>query len=357
MVDKNYCMSSYLALRYIEDSSKEFAEGMQHRNLRLAAPKDRVPVSTAIDIDNALKSQFQELRGKKLGLLLSGGMDSGSLAAYMEGCDAYTFRFLGGGFQEEERKRAERFADAYGMALHYVDISWKTVETYVDAVMCAKAAPVHSIEPQILQAALQAKGDGVEIMVIGESSDLIFGGMDQLIAKEWGFDEFMDRYMFTKPQEVLASPVSMEYLFARYRKEGGGIDYLRFMDEVFAVESSGSYWNAFRVAGMAYFDPYAALVMADGIDLNRVRDGEPKYLIRELFAMKHPDMPIPFKNPMPRPVDIYFENWGGPKRPEFCKDIDIGKYTGNQKWQMWCLERFLDTFCGARGKTAQMGKL
>ena len=59
--------------------------------------------------------------------------------------------------------------------------------------MKAKCAPVHSIEPQILQAALQAKKDGIEMMFVGESSDLIFGGMDGLLAKDWDFDEFVNR--------------------------------------------------------------------------------------------------------------------------------------------------------------------
>ena len=39
-------------------------------------------------------------------------------------------------------------------------VSWDTVISYLEPVMKAKAAPVHSIEPQILQAALQAKADG-----------------------------------------------------------------------------------------------------------------------------------------------------------------------------------------------------
>jgi len=43
----------------------------------------------------------------------------------------------------------------------------ETVEKYLNDVMIAKAAPVHSIEPQILQAALQAKTDGVDMMIVG----------------------------------------------------------------------------------------------------------------------------------------------------------------------------------------------
>ena len=47
-------------------------------------------------------------------------------------------------------------------------------------------------------------------------------------------------------------------------------------------------------------------------------------------------------SPMPRPVDQYFKNWSGPTRPEFRKDIDMSRYTGNQKWLIWCLEQFLN---------------
>ena len=57
---------------------------------------------------------------------------------------------------------------------------------------------------------------------------------------------------------------------------------------------------------MPYYDPYARLKMADELDLYRVRNGEPKYLIRDLMHLKYPDIPVPNKIPMPRPVDEYF---------------------------------------------------
>lgn len=47
---------------------------------------------------------------------------------------------------------------------------------------------------------------------------------------------------------------------------------------------------------------------------------------------------------MPRPVDVYFKDWAGPTRPEFRKDIPMDKLSGNQKWQLWCLETFLNTY-------------
>jgi glycerol-3-phosphate cytidylyltransferase len=81
--------------------------------------------------------------------------------------------------------------------------------------------------------------------------------------------------------------------------------------------------------------------MAEPLDLHRVRNGEPKYLIRELMQIKYPEIPVPNKVPMPRPVDAYFKDWSGPTRPEFRCDIDMSALTGNQKWQLYCLEQFL----------------
>ena len=336
-------MSSYMAFRYIENDDMDFFEGNgQHCNIAPIPDKERILVHSSQDIGTEIRKQIDNFKGKKKGLLLSGGMDSAVIASYLSGSDAYTFRFLDGTFQSEELHRAEYYASYYKLNLHYVDISWNTIQKYLEPVMKAKSAPVHSIEPQILQASIQAKADGVEIMFIGESSDLVFGGMDGLLAKDWTLDEFMDRYLFIKPEEVLNTPESMQYVFERYRMGEDKIDFLGFMDEVFTIESSSAYMNAFAVAEMPYYDPYVRLKMADPLDLNRIRQGESKYLIRSLMAQRYPDIPVPDKIPMPRPVDVYFADWKGPVRPEFRNDIDMSKFSGDQKWQMYCLERFLN---------------
>ena len=335
-------MSSYLAFRYIEKDNVDFYDGMHHKNIEPVPDDKKTLVYTADDIDEAIKKQIEKFADKRKGIMLSGGMDSAIVASYLKGCDAYTFRFLGGNFQSEELKRAEYYANYYGLNLHYVDISWDTVDKHLDAVMKAKCAPVHSIEPQILQAALQAKNDGIELMFVGESSDLVFGGMDGLLSKDWTFNDFKKRYIFTDPFAVLNDAVSVDDVFERYRINNDKIDFLKFMDDIFSIESSSSYMNAFAVAGMNYYDPYARLKMAEPLDLFRVRNGEPKYLIRELMHKKYPEIPVPNKVPMPRPVDEYFKSWTGPKRAEFKKDLDMSGFTGNQKWQMYCLERFLN---------------
>lgn len=247
MVDKKYCMSSYLAFRYIEKDNVDFYEETKHYNFVPPEENQRIYVSAAKEIDEEIALKFREMKGQKLGLMLSGGMDSASLASYMPGGDAYTFRFLGGEFETQELKRAEYFADYYHLNLHYVDIDWDTVTQNLVPVMKAKGAPVHSIEPQLYQAALQAKRDGIQRLIVGESADLIFGGMDQLLSEDWKLEDFRERYIFTKPQAVLREPADVSYVFERYR-QGEKIDFLTFMDDIFSIESSGSYFNAFGAA-------------------------------------------------------------------------------------------------------------
>lgn len=343
MVDKNYCMSSFLSLRYVEDDDKQFSEGLHHQVFKQQPLERKVLVADAHDVDIALRNVFRRISHEKLGMLLSGGMDSSILASYMpEGADAYTFRFLGGQYQNDELERAEYYAKYYHLILHYVDIDWNTVEQYVDIVMEHKGAPVHSIEPQLYAAALQAKSDGITMLVIGDAADYVFGGMDGLLSKNWSYDQYVKRSVYVNPAEVLKEPVDMDYLFERYRIGKNSIDYLRFYDEIVTDESYASYENAFDAAQIDFIDPYELLKMAKPLDLGRIRNGDTKYLIRDLFRMKYPETTVPIKQPMPRPVDEYFVNWKGPKRSEFKEGLDMKKYSGNQKWLLYILERFLN---------------
>lgn len=342
--DKDYCLSSFLAFRYIYENDKDFYKGLKHKYYVQKSDDEKIFVKDEFDVDKAIKSVFDNLKGRKLGIMLSGGMDSAILASYMSGCDAYTFRFLNGKMQSEELKRAEFYASKYNLNLHYIDIDWNIVEKNVDLCMKNKMAPVHSIEPQIYEAAIQAKKDGIEIMIIGDASDYVFGGMDKLLSKDWTFDEFYKRFIYVDPADVLVNPVDIKYVFEKYRLEKDKIDYLAMMDSITIDESYASYHNAFETANMVYEDPYELLKMIDKLDLKRIRNGESKYIIRNLFKLKYPDFDIPEKIPMPRPVDEYFKNWNGPLRKEFRHDIDYGKFNGNQKWLIWCLERFLNLY-------------
>ena len=358
MIDKDFCLSSYIAFRYIWKNGADFAEGFQHHNYRPLPDSERISVRTSEDMDREIQRQFDELYAKydNIGILLSGGMDSACLSAYLRpGSHAYTFNSVSGEC-DADVERAKKYCEKWQLHHHLIDITMADYEKYTPIVMRYKFAPVHSIEPQIYKAAEMARNDGVQLMIVGESADLIFGGMDKLISPQWTFDAFVRRYTFLDPTLVLTNPVSQSDLFEQYRTGADGIDVMRFMDEVFAIESSSSYLNAFGAAWMPYYDAYAKLVMAEPLDMERVRNGEPKYLVRGLYALKYPELEIPFKIPMPRPVDAVFKDWAGPVRPEFRRDIPMNQLTGNQKWQLWCAEQFLNMLDDVRPATPSAGR-
>ena len=345
-VDKDFCLSSYIAFRYIWKDGYDFYGGFRHHNYESIPLNERIPVKTSQDIDCEIQKQFDELYSKydNIGILLSGGMDSANLASYLKpGSHAYTFTSATGEFNADV-ERSKKYCKKFGLIHHLIEIGFEDYKKYTPIVMSQKWAPVHSIEPQIYKAAILAKKDGVECMIVGESADLIFGGMDKLITPEWTFDTFAARYTFLQPEKVLENPIDQGELYEQYRIDETHIDVMRFMDEVFSIESSSSYLNAFATAQLPYYDPYAKLIMAEPLDMNRVRAGEPKYLVRGLYAIKYPELEIPFKIPMPRPVDAIFKEWAGPTREEFRKDIPMHELAGNQKWQLWCAEQFLELY-------------
>ena len=343
IVDKDYCCSSYLVFREVVGDRMFHKDAIIKRQSKYGHDSKRFTISTSHEVERHIEDTLAKNKDKKMALLLSGGMDSGLLASFMQGYDAYTFRFLNGEFAKEELKRAEKFAAINHMNLHYVDIEWGRIEHCIDELMINKGSPIHSIEPQIYLSATQALKNNVELMVIGDGADFAFGGLDQLVSKDWNYDEFVSRYTYLNPSLVLKNPVKMDKVFQQYRLPNDKIDYKTIVFDTLAPnESYESYANAFNTASLDYIDPYADLYL-DKIDLDRIRSGESKYIIRELFKRRY-GFEAPEKIPMPRPVDFYFEEWEGPRRTEFKENLDMKDFTGNQKWQMWCLERFLELY-------------
>jgi len=299
-----------------------------------------IKVKTAKDIDVAIKEQLKKYKDKKLGLLLSGGMDSGILASYLPGCEAYTFRDESG-LYKNEIERAKKYCNKYHLHLNYVDISFEKMVPALDTIMKFRHEPVHSIEPQIYLAAKQALNDGIEIMIIGDAADFVFCGFDKVFSKDWLYEEGKKRYIYVDPEEVLKEPYDLDDVFKPFKK-GDYLDMEKLMlDTLGPEESYISYRDAFACAGLRCFDPYEDLCRDFELDYDRIRNGESKYLIRELYKMKYPEFDIPEKIPMPRPVDLYFKDYEGPTNEVF-KKFDITKMTGNQKWLIWCLDRWLN---------------
>lgn len=342
MVDKDFCLSSFLAFRYIYKDDVNFYENMHHENYIL--PKEYILVENCDDIDREIKKQIDGLykRYSKIGILLSGGMDSAIIASYLKpGSHAYTFTNEDTDIYNSDIKRAKIYCKKNNFIHHFVNINYSDYKKITPILMKYKCAPVHSIEPQIYKAAQEAKKDGVEVMLIGDAADYVFGGMDKLLSVDWKYEDFIKRYILLDPKLVLKKPKNINGLFEKYKNKDK-IDFVSFLEGPTTIESYGSYYNAFKTANMPYCDPYEIFKMKEKLDLKRIRNGDSKYLIRELYSKKYPDIEIPEKIPMPRPVDIIFKKWEGPTREEFRDDIKMDELTGNQKWQLWCAEEFLN---------------
>ena len=341
MIDKNYCMSHYLAFRFIKDENINFFEGLKHEIFKSRDEKEVIPVSTIEEMDKIYAEKIKEFYiPNKTAVLLSGGIDSAILASYLpKGTKAYTFKCIAEG-AIDETAQAKKYCDAYELEQEIIEMNWSDFEELTPEILKADGVPFHSIEVQLLKAAKYAKSQGIERFIIGESADLIFGGMDKLIGKDWNFEDFYYRYNFTEPAKALKNPISVKDVYEKYRLPNNKIDFLTFMDEVFSIESSTSYMHAFKIAGIEYLDPYTFTKMALPLDLNRVRNGEPKYMVRELFAKRYPELEIPTKIPMPRATNQWLEDYKV-SRPEFIENC-TNDMTGDQKWQCWCLEQFLN---------------
>jgi len=239
----------------------------------------------------------------------------------------------------DETPKAKRFCEINNLEHRVVEIYWEDYEKYIPVLMKHKNAPIHSIEVQIYKAALQAKRDGFDRFIFGEGADSIFGGLSSLLSKDYTIGDFIDRYSFVLLYKVLKQFFLVTEPF-EFVCENGYIDVHKFIDRQFFLEYMNSYFNACECADVVFSTPFINLVHKP-LDINRIRSGDSKYLIREVFGRLYPDMDMAPKTPMPRPMDEWFENWEGPKRPEFWPNCHINM-TGDQKFYIWVLERFMN---------------
>lgn len=341
MVDKRYCMSSFLMLRTIFDRNKSFSEKIKPHFFEMNA--DRNPVKNSTELENELKKQVEAAcKNGKAALALSGGIDSAILAKFMpKNSMTYTFKSIVPGIDViDESPMAKKYAEECGLNNKTIEIYWEDYEKYAPILMAHKGAPIHSIEVQIYKASLEMKKDGFDTVIFGESADANFGGLDGLLSKNWTVPQFIDRFSNVMPYKAVKDSEIIEKPFEMYSKDGY-IEPHDFIRNIFYVESMGSYEFATSAAGINLSAPYSKTFMGVPIDYNRIRSGEGKYLVREVFKKYYPNYGIPPKTPMPRPMDEWLKDWKGPIREEFwphCTD----EMTGDQKWLVWSLERFLN---------------
>jgi asparagine synthetase B (glutamine-hydrolysing) len=210
----------------------------------------------------------------------------------------------------------------------------------MDFLMTRKRSPLHAVEAALYKASLQAARDGVDALIVGNGADSTFGGMDKLLSRDWTYQEFINRYTFIKPEQVLCNPCSVDEIYEPYRY-GEGVDVLQFLKTIHGKGIMQAFDNAIHAGGCDIVEPYEQLSLSTELDIPRIRSGESKYLLRALFRSLYPKLKLPEKIPFARPMDEWLKNWGGPKRPEFLPNLPMSQFSGDQKYLLYTLERFM----------------
>lgn len=346
MIDKIYAMSSFLQFRAIYDQNIKFSENLDYpRRADISLSIARTPIHTSDELHDFIRDfiKCETSEVGKTALALSGGIDSAICAAFMpKGSVAYTFKCIVPGKRvADESEIARRYCELNGLEHRVIEVFWEDYERLSPPLMRYINAPFHSIDVQIHKAALQAKLDGFDTLIFGQGADLIFGGFDQLLSRDWAVGDFIERYSCILPYKVLKEFIVITEPFKKWVRNGH-VEVHDFLDEHLFWEDVHSYHNSCAAAGVRFAGAYMGAIHKP-LDYGRIRSGENKYLVRELFQRLYPELKPPAKIPMPRPVNEWFEKWDGPKRPEFWPNCHV-TMTGDQKYYTWVLEKFLDEF-------------
>lgn len=339
--DREFCMSSWLMYRTIVDDSKCFADGI--KTFHVYPPADRCPIHDSHELEAALRREVERAcQNGPVALALSGGIDSAVLAKMMpRGSTAYTFKCVVPGTEVvDESAQAARYAAECGLEHKIVEVYWEDMVELSKTIMQHKGTPCHSIEVQIYKASLQARLEGHKSIIYGESADIVYGGMSGLLAKDRTVGDMIDRYSYVLPYKVLKRPQLITYPYTQWEHDGY-VDVHRFLNCTMYEEAINSYEDACATAGIDLYMPYSRTYLDTELDYQRIRRGENKYIIREIFHRLYPGWDVPAKIPMPRPLNQWMQQWQGPARPEFwphCTD----DMTGDQKWYVYILEQFLN---------------
>ncbi|MBB6480749.1 asparagine synthase C-terminal domain-containing protein [Spirochaeta isovalerica] len=345
MVKSNeFCISSCLAFRYIADSKYCWENGLSPLPVDDES-HELTAVKNSLEVKNFLKNEVNKTVEKQnAGILLSGGIDSAILAAFLPvGTNAYTIKFIADGAIDESIM-ASKFAKVYGLNHHVVEVTWNDYLKYTDALTMNKKSILHPVEVALYKASIVARSHGVEGLILGNGADSTFGGLDKLLSKDWEMNPFIERYSFINPENVLKEPKSIDYIYKKYDLEGHEYDYINFLKYVHGYGVIEAFNNAIRMSGLDIYEPYELLKMDEPLDLQRIRNGESKYILRDIYNELYPNLTLPEKIAFARPMDVWLKDWNKPASSVFKENFDYSSLRGDQKWLIYNIDRLLDLY-------------
>ena len=262
-----------------------------------------------------------------------------------EGTNTYSIKFVADGAIDESIM-AQKYAEHCNHKFKVIEVDWKDYEKSSNYLMQLKKVLYMQSKLHFIKL-FSSKNDGVQTIFVGNGADSTFGGMDKLLSKDWSFDEFIKRYTFVRPELVLQNPVDITHVYSPF-KVNNSINVIAFLKNIHGTGIIQSFTNSIKAASLDIAEPYEALRLSSSLDIKRIRNGEPKYLLYSIFNELYPDISPPRKIPFARPMDKWLSNWSGPINDIFRSDINLSMFSGDQKWLIYSLDKFISLIL--RGK-------
>lgn len=333
-------LTSYLIFRYLVTPEMEWKKKLKPK-FPAEEEKKLIPVKSSEEIFETLKKIVKP--SAKSTLFLSGGIDSAILASFFpKKTKVYSIKFDAPN-AIDETIMAKVYAEFLGLDLEIVTVNWEDYKNLMPELMAFKKSPLHPVEIALYKTAQKAKTDGFNEIYVGNGADSTFGGLNKLLSTNWKLKDFINRYTFLKPGEVLNETVNLDFIYERYYNNNV-FNTQAFLKEIHGLGIIQSFDSSIEAAGCKTKAPYEDLALGVPLDLERIRNGESKYFLRKVFEDIFPKIETPPKIAFARPMDSWLDDWKGPKRNEFKKNLNINNFCGEEKWLLYCLEKFLDQF-------------
>jgi hypothetical protein len=268
----------------------------------------------------------------EIGILLSSGIDSGSVAyCTPKGAHAFFVRYIDVETPEPVHI-ARKYATDNGLHFHIVDITWDDYIEHTVELMRQKKSPLHPVEVPLYVVFQEAHDMGIKLMLSGWGCDTYFGGMDKLLSKTYPtWQHFKERYTFLDPTKVLMT-ANMPLVDSFFEKKEPFATQ-RFLDDNYHGMTMQCFFYLAGLVNMSFYCPWGEIGLKDGYDLARVLAGEPKYIVQEAFTKLSNGVDVTEKLPFTRPDYIkYPENISC---PYFRDDIDYNVLSKQQKWMLF----------------------
>lgn len=329
---RNQMSSYYLAYQWVPNNSLHLENWHPHKPSEL--PHD-VPVNedTATEfLKQEVKNMLEPL--KKPGILLSAGMDSLSIAKLLpKGTKAYFVHYPNEPTCETP-DMVQEWCKQLDVDLTLIPVTRKDYQQLVPSLIQLKNGPLHPAEVGVHMACRQAVVDGVDGLFTGFGCDIEFGGLDAVLSNDFQTkEEFFDWWCYVKPDKILSNPTDVIGHLEQFETKQG-MDVMKFLKHNYGGMTNQSFFHHPVALGLGQFlCPWGKLKMDGTLDMERIRSGNSKYIVRKVFRDLFGCTP-PEKIAFTRPdYSIRPEKWP----TNFNQDIVWEDLSKQEKWMVYQL--------------------